>query len=107
MTEVNQNFSMFAGETKNIIVPNTKDDGTDLDLTGATIKWTVKQRKNSPTVVLEKLSPDITAEGNVLTIHLKPPDTVSLKGDYYHKCSVEDQSENDSVLFTGTLAIEI
>jgi hypothetical protein len=107
MTEANQNFSMYAGETKNIIVPCTKDDRTDLDLTGATLKWTVKQRKNSPTVVFEKVSPDITVGGNVLTIPLKPLDTVNLKGEYYHKCTVEDQAENDSVLFTGTITIEI
>lgn len=107
MTQFNQNFSMFAGETKYIAVPNTKDDGTDLDLSGSTITWTVKKREYSPDSVLSKATPDITVSGNVLTIALTSPDTNDLLGTYYHKCDCVDQFGNDSVLFTGYMEIKL
>lgn len=103
MAELNQNFTMFAGETKNIVVPVTSDN-PDLDLTGADIKWEVRQKQYSATHVILKESPDITVEGNVLTIHLKPPDTKDLSGTYYHKCLLQDSG---SVLFTGIVKIKI
>jgi len=107
MTEINQNFNMFSGETKYITVPNAKDDGSDLDLIGATLTWTVKKREYSPDYVLSKTTPEITVSGNVLTIPLKPPDTESLLGTYYHKCECVDQFGNDSVLFTGFMEIKL
>lgn len=107
MTALNQNFSMFSGETKYIAVPNTKDDGSNLDLTGSTITWIVKKREYSPDNVLSKVTPEITVSGNVLTIPLKPPDTESLLGSYYHKCEIVDQFGNGSVLFTGFMEIKL
>jgi hypothetical protein len=107
MTVLNQNFSMFSGETKYIAVANTKDDGSDLDLAGASITWTVKKRENSPDNVLSKETPEITVSGNVLTIPLKPPDTEPLLGTFYHKCECVDQFGNESVLMTGMLTIKL
>jgi hypothetical protein len=98
---------MFSGETKFIAVPNTKDDGSNLELTGATITWTVKKREYPPDSVLSKTTPEITVSGNVLTIPLKPPDTEPLLGTYYHKCEMVDQFGNDSVLFTGLMEIKL
>ncbi|MFD0825868.1 hypothetical protein ACT8ZR_09335 [Neobacillus sp. M.A.Huq-85] len=107
MAEINQNFSMYQGETKNIVVPITKDDGSNVDLTAAVLNWSVRQREYSTTTVLVKESPDITVEGNTLTIHLKPPDTETLLGTYYHKCEIVDQQANDSVLFTGFVTVKV
>ncbi|MBT2725130.1 MULTISPECIES: hypothetical protein [unclassified Bacillus (in: firmicutes)] len=45
MTAINQNFSMFAGDSKNLIVNVTKDDGSTLDLNGTTVKWGLRKKK--------------------------------------------------------------
>lgn len=107
MTEINQSFSIYAGESKNIVVPITKEGGTDIDLTGVIIKWIVKQRDSSTTILIEKDTPIITADGNVLTIPLRPSDTTGLSGTYYHRCELIDSHDNDSVLFTGFISIKI
>jgi hypothetical protein len=43
MTAVNQNFSMYQGESKNLIV---SVDGVT-DLIGATLKWGLRKRESS------------------------------------------------------------
>jgi hypothetical protein len=103
MTATNQNFTMFAGDTKNIIV--TIDNATDL--LGATFKWGVRKKEYSTTNDLLKESPEIVTDKNTITIKLKPPDTANLLGSYYHECEVTDQQKNVSTVFTGLMTIKI
>lgn len=108
MAETNQNFSMYQGETKNLVVPITKEDGTALDLTGATITWALRQRMTSTSNLITKSTPSqITVSGNTLTVHLIPSDTTSLKGAFYHECKMTDTQGNVSELFTGLATITV
>jgi hypothetical protein len=100
MTAVNQNFSMYQGDTKNIIVPV---DGVT-DLIGATLKWGLRKRESSTTNDIVKES-EITISGTEITIPLKPPDTETLLGLYFHECELTDQQGNVSTLFTGNVNI--
>jgi hypothetical protein len=101
MTMINQNFTLYAGNTKNIIIPVTGIE----DLMGATIKWGVRKKEYSTTNDLLKESPDIVTDKNTITIKLKPPDTANLLGSYYHECEVVDQQKNVSTVFTGLMTI--
>jgi hypothetical protein len=102
----NQNFSVYAGDTKNIIITTTTEYGTPLNLTGATIKWRVRKKEFSP-IIFSKESPNITVFGNEITIPLAPVDTDNLSGStLYHECKITDQTGNVSTLFTGFLTIK-
>ncbi|MDR7237106.1 hypothetical protein J2Y02_001717 [Neobacillus drentensis] len=101
----NQNFSMYAGDSKSIIIPVTKDDGSPLNLTGAAVKWGVRKRESSTTNDILKESPAITVSGSEITISLAPVDTETLTGSYYHECELTDQQGNVSTLFVGLVTI--
>jgi hypothetical protein len=101
MTTENQNFSMYQGETKNIIVTISNDDVINLDLTGSTVKWALVKSINFDSNVILKESPEILISGNKITIPLKPFDTENLLGKFYHACELTDVQGNVSVLFTG------
>ncbi|WP_413309844.1 BppU family phage baseplate upper protein [Bacillus sp. 1P10SD] len=105
MTAKNQNFSMYAGDSKNIVVPVTKDDGSNVDLTGATVKWVLKKYDHDTTNILLKES-EIIIQGNEITLPIKPPDTSELAGTYYHECEIKDQNENVSTIFVGLVSIK-
>jgi hypothetical protein len=108
MAETNQNFSMYQGETKNLVVNVTKEDGTALDLTGSTVTWALRQRMSSMSNLITKSTPNqITISSNTLTVHLIPSDTTSLKGSFYHECKMTDTSGNVSELFTGLATITV
>lgn len=96
----NQNFSMFAGDTKNINV--TMTDGTPLS--GSSIKWGLL--KQGATVVSKTTSNGITVAGSVFTIKLNASDTVGFVGRYYHEAEVTDMFGNVSTVMTGFITIE-
>jgi outer membrane lipoprotein-sorting protein len=86
---------MYAGDTKNITISVTKDDGTPLDLTGCTITWVLK--KNNSELV------KTTTNG---VIGLVASDTSDLNGIYPHECELTDQTGNVSTIFIGKVTIE-
>jgi hypothetical protein len=96
---MDQNFSMYQRETKNIIIAI---DGVT-DLVGSTIKWAM--HKSGGENVLTKETPQITVSGNEITILLNPNDTDGLIDTYFHECKVIDQQGNSGVLFTGLATI--
>ena len=108
MTIKNQNFSMYAGETKEIKATITKEDGTSLDLTGAKLVWSLRKGELSSVNILTKTTAggSITTAGNVATIKLSSVDTKELVGaDFFHELWAEDQTGNDSALFMGKAKI--
>lgn len=100
MTMTNQNFTMYAGDTKNILIPVTNDRGAAVNLTGATYRWVLKKALQSSTNTLEKS--DSVTNANNIEFNLAPSDTEGLLGNYYHECELTDQLGNVSTILTGT-----
>lgn len=96
MTAINQNFSIFAGNTKSITV--TVDDAASL--TGATIEFNIKKNENSNAILTKT---NVSVSGNTITITLNPTDTENFSGSYYHECVLTDQYGNVSTLSVGTI----
>jgi hypothetical protein len=96
VTAINQNFSMYAGDTKNLVITMPED------LTGCTVKWGLRQRQYSTENFISKTTSDgISINGTEITIKLAPADTQALAGTYFHECEVTDQLGNVSTIFTG------
>lgn len=99
MTKQNQDFSMYAGNSKFI---RFRVDGAQ-DLTGASFRWIVRGSGGTE-AVLDKTSGDgITVEGGEAQIKLTPADTKNLVGRYYHECAMTDESGNVSTIFIGNV----
>lgn len=103
MTKRNQDFSMFAGDTKDIVV--TMSDSTNL--TGATIAWVLRRGGVTGTVEVPKSTTSgISISNTTFTVRLSASDTANLKGRYYHEAEVTDVSGNVSTVMTGSISIE-
>jgi hypothetical protein len=107
MTAMNQNFTMFSGDSLTIVIPVKKGDGTLLSLGGCTIKWALKEKDISPVPILLKTTESgiSTATGEV-SIKLDPADTSELAGTFYHECEITDPLGNVSTVSAGYAAIQ-
>ena len=103
---MDQDFSMYAGDTKIIQVTVTDSTGAPKDITGATINWALQQVYKT---IIEK---SITTGGIVITdatngvfqILLLPIDTEGFStGLYTHQALVIDNNGTSEVIFTGTI----
>ena len=115
MTSEDQNFEMYAGESK-VITVTVMDDATPpvpIDLTGASIEWIVKRSEDDAVGLITKtvgagiaLLNQTTHKGE-FTITLAPADTASLGGaSYYHEAEVTDVATNVSTVTRGILTIK-
>lgn len=103
MTKRNQNFDMFAGDTKDIIV--TMTDSTNLS--GASVKWSLRRGgARGPLVASKTTSSGVTTSGTSFTVRLSSADTSSLVGQFYHEAEVTDVSGNVSTVTIGEIKIE-
>jgi hypothetical protein len=101
MTATKQNFSMFAGESKEIIVPVTKENNAELDITGSKIKWGFSNILKTDTNGITLSNP---TKGE-FTITLNPIDTQSLEGIFYHGAVLTDALGNVTTVMTGKITI--
>jgi hypothetical protein len=107
-------FEMVAGDSKRInFTLLDATTGGALDITGAVARWQVSRMKGemfSPTPTLMKSMADgieVTDEfGGLLTVTLKPSDTVSLFGDFYHELELIDATGDVATVYTGTFTIK-
>ncbi|OME86914.1 hypothetical protein BK120_08300 [Paenibacillus sp. FSL A5-0031] len=102
MAMKNQNFEMFAGDTKNVTVTVT-----GVDLTGASVKWAMKKSiyNAEPDVYKDTLTGVTITAPDKFVIAFKPADTAALSGGFYHEAEVTDASGNVSTLLSGTITV--
>lgn len=101
MTALKQDFEMFAGDSKQIIVSNTNDNGSPLDLTGASVKWSLSDIVKTNVNGIYISNP-INGE---FVIHLDPEDTVNKIGKFRHEAVVTDVVGNVSTVLKGYVTI--
>lgn len=111
MAKAGQNFEMFSGETKNIVITVTDSNtGVVVDLTGATVKWSLKKTFNAPDDVYK----DSSTGGIIITeavngkfsVNLASDDTKLLAGSYVHIAKIIDAIGNTSIVTVGTVTID-
>lgn len=106
MTTKNQNFEMYAGNTKNIVVTVA-----DVNLTGATVKWAMKKTiYDAEPAVAKTTAAGIAvtdATTGIFTVTLFPADTRNLSGTYQHEAEITDAPGNVSTVLTGQLTIHL
>jgi hypothetical protein len=105
MTTTDQNFTMWAGEDKDITVNLVDADGAAYgSLTGLTFAWKMATSENASSVLVTKTP---TGTTDSITFSLADTDTQGLApGVYYHECRVTDASFDEDVVFTGGMTIK-
>ncbi|MBW7475967.1 hypothetical protein K0T92_14570 [Paenibacillus oenotherae] len=98
-----QNFTMYAGDTKEIVVTIP-----DVDLLGATIKWAMLKTATGPTIIQRSTTVGIIvdADAGTFTFKLESADTENLYGQYYHEAELTDVLGNVSTIMTGAVFIK-
>lgn len=102
MTTVNQNFNIYAGNTKKIIVTVKDDNDVALNLTNSSIKWGYSD-------VLKTTSSGISLSnptGGEFTITLNPTDTQNKNGTFTHSCELTDAIGNVTTILIGSITIK-
>lgn len=107
MTIREQNFEMFAGDSKLISVEVVDEEGNAKDLTDADIKWALRRLSDD---LVEKETPAtivITdAVNGKFVVSVSPNDTKSFfNGLYKHQAMVTDQSGVRAVVLEGVARI--
>lgn len=110
MTKKAQNFEMWAGDTKNLVVTITGSDSAGYSLASASVTWILEETPGSGSLIRKHISGSssgsgITISTSTLTIDLDPSDTVNLSGTYYHEAEATDISDQVATLFVGTAKI--
>ena len=107
MTKRNQDFTMWRGDRKNIIIQVVDSEENVVNITGASIVWIMLNPINE----LDKS----TAGGGIVlsdapngefTIVIMPSDTEDFEGEYYyHEAEVTDYLGNVSTVTVGSVAL--
>ena len=118
MVQTGQDFTVYAGDDNQLSFAITAAGSTaPLDLTGATIYWTVAVDPGD-NLKLEKSSTgsdiNITSStAGTFTIDIQAADTESLGGPantpskaYFHQVRIVDSSGEKSVLAVGTMTVK-
>ena len=100
---LNQNFQIFRGESKELVV-----DTTGYDLTGAaTIEWWMATSAFAEEAMARKdLTSGIVQGTSDLTISLDPADTDFVPGLYYHELKVTSP-DGVQVIMIGNVVIRM
>lgn len=102
-------FTMYAGDTKALVVTVKDETGTVVDLTDATIVWSLAKSPRSTVLVSKQAGAGIVIEtpasAGILTITMDAEDTADLEGRHYHEVEITDQQDRVSTVFTGHINI--
>lgn len=113
MTRLNQDVTIFAGDTKNIDVTVKDANGVEIDITTISeIQYVVK--KSALDAAISQVAKSLTGIGitltdpanGIFTINFLPADTEILGyQEYYHEAELTDGGGNISTIFTGVLTL--
>jgi hypothetical protein len=88
-------FEMYAGDTRDLVVTLTDQDGVAVDVTTGSVLWRLAtknwQSVDDPSAVLiskTSVTGQITLDVGKFTVHLLSPDTEGLEGSFYHEAQV-------------------
>lgn len=109
MAAEGQDFKMYKGETKRLVITVTDPDGSPVGLAGATVVWLMQRQlynETEPRVRKETGQGIDILPGGVLHVNLNPADTEAIpKGYYIHETTVKDTNGNISVVTVGTVEL--
>jgi hypothetical protein len=108
MAKTDQNFEMYQGDSKELHVEVTDENGNIIDLTGATVTWKMYKDFSSSAIV-KNISNGIsipTPTNGVFIVTLEPVDTETFVGGYFHEAQVRDIRGMVTTVMTGNIKVK-
>jgi hypothetical protein len=112
MAEFNQNFNMFQGDTKDLEIKVTGNDGEPLNLAGSLIEWRLYRSVKEAAAIYKSNQAAggievIDAPGGIFQVHLSSEDTEekNLLGKYQHEARITDVRGYIATILTGYVVI--
>jgi len=117
-----QNFSISAGETRDLAFNLVEPQEPPVSFAGAEVWFQVFEERYAVPEYMSEGSPapapvilKSTANGgidpidspeDIFTVHLLPVDTVSLLGNYYFEARVEDLNQDQFIVAKGIMSVQ-
>lgn len=103
MTTTGQNFGLYQGDTKDIIVALDMTENPSLDISTCTFDWAVYKQTTKEIVMHKTTASGIVADNvlNEITISILRDETNALQGRYLHICKMIDINGYEYTPFTG------
>lgn len=107
MTTTGQNFSMYQGDTKDVIVALDISNTPTLDIATCTFTWVVYKQTSKEIVLTKTTASGIVADNinNEITISIVRDETNAMLGHYLHICKMVDSVGYEYTPFAGSLEI--
>jgi hypothetical protein len=105
-----QDFYIYVGDTRSLVITVQDNSGSPVNLTGATIKWVLV--KDDQAVLFKDNQSNggvsiTNAANGQCTLSIQAKDTISLTpGAYIHEARMIDSSGNSSIIFTGNVTVQ-
>jgi hypothetical protein len=103
------NFTMFAGDTKVLVVSVADEKGAAVDITGTVIRWQLAKSVTSTALILKSVGAGVTiidGPSGRFDVSLDAGDTLPLHGSYYYEGEIDDGGIISTVL-TGIVQINL
>ena len=108
MTNTDQLLRLTSGDTARLEVVVTDDLGSPKDISGASIRWALTDRRGTSTILEKTVGDGITItapDAGEFEVLVDPADTADLSGRYRHEAEVTDAYGNVSTVLSGTATI--
>lgn len=109
MTYTGQNFEIYQGDTKQIIITVYDEDGAILNLTGYNINWVMYKSTTKELILSKSLGSGITVptpSNGQIVIDFLPVDTENvIPNTYLHECEISTSPTDVSTVTTGAVKV--
>lgn len=114
MPMTDQNFSMYRGDSRRLIITVTDANGDPKPLTGSFIRWAMARDRAAPIAVQKITGDGITITdpaGGEFAVYIYPADTEDFdlprsgSRSYYHEAEVTDSAGAVATVTTGTVTV--
>lgn len=109
MTYAGQNFEMYLGDTKQVIITVYDENDAILDLSGYDITWVLYKLTSKQIVLTKTLGSGISVpapSSGQIVIDILPVDTENLvPNTYVHECELSSSPTDVSTITTGTVKL--
>jgi len=109
MTATGQNFDIYQGDSKQVIITTYDENDAILNLTGYDITWVLYKSTTKELILSKTLGDGITVptpSNGEIVINFLPEDTENvIPNTYLHECEISTSPTDVSTVTTGSVKV--
>lgn len=109
MTAINQDFTMWSGDTRSLVIGVDDGTGASVDVSSASrLIWILYDLDDGASRLRKDSDVSgVSFGGSEVTITIDPADTVDLNGMYGHEAELVDSAGNKSTVSVGVATVNV